>query len=214
MVPASFIPFFSISAGASATLIGLLFVAVSVAPGRTVGKSASMSRRSVAESSFTALLNAFLVSLLALIPTTPLSLASLAVTGATLLGFVRTHALLMARWRNDPSLGLAGLLRQLVLPLGMLVIYGLEFWWGVRQYRDFHLSASACGELATILVVLQGLAIARAWELLGAQRNSIFAWLGALDEPGEEDMASAAKERARNAQGVTSPASQQARQTP
>lgn len=189
MIPASFIPFFSISAGAAATLIGLLFVAVSVAPARTVGKGASMSRRSVAESAFTALLNAFLVSLIALIPTAPLSLGALAVTGATLLGFARTLIQTIARWRGEPSFSLPRLLRRLLLPIGMLVVYGLEFWWGVGTYRIYHLSADTCGELAMILIVLQALAIGRSWELLGAQRNSLFSLIGALDEPDDENEA-------------------------
>ncbi len=193
MIPTSFIPFFSICAGAAATLIGLLFVAVSVAPERTVGKKASMSRRSVAESAFTALLNAFLVSLIALIPTAPLSLGTLAVTGGTLLGFVRTLGQMLVRWRNEPSASPLGVLRRLILPVGMLVLYSLEFWWGVREYRVFHLSGDACGELAMILIVLQALAIGRSWELIGAQRNSLFTLLGALDEPEEKDPASPAK---------------------
>jgi hypothetical protein len=213
MIPASFIPFFSISAGAAATLIGLLFVAVSIAPGRTVGKGASMSRRSVAESAFTALLNAFLVSLIALIPTAPLSLGALAVTGGTLLGFVRTLAQTIARWRKEPSFSPSRLLRRLLLPLGMLIVYGLEFWWGVRAYRTFHLSADICGELAMILIVLQALAIGRSWELLGAQRNSILALIGALDEPDEENDADGKRDAA-SAQGAVGSASQQTRQTP
>lgn len=193
MIPVSFIPFFSICAGAAATLIGLLFVAVSVAPERTVGKSASISRRSVAESAFTALLNAFLVSLIALVPTAPLSLGALAVTGGTLVGFVRTFVQAIARRRNAPSLSTLGFLRRLLLPVGMLVIYGLEFWWGVGAYRVFHLSADACGELAMILIVLQALAIGRSWELIGAQRTSLFALIGGLDEPEDKDTAGTEK---------------------
>jgi hypothetical protein len=216
MIPASFIPFFSISAGAAATLIGLLFVAVSIAPARTVGKGASMSRRSVAESAFTALLNAFLVSLIALIPTAPLSLGALAVTGGTLLGFVRTLAQTIARWRKEPSFSPSRLLRRLLLPLGMLIVYGLECWWGVRAYRTFHLSADMCGELAMILVVLQALAIGRSWELLGARRSSIFALIGGLDEPdvenGDNDVDG--KRDAAGAHSAEGSASQQARQTP
>ncbi|HEU0027881.1 MAG TPA: hypothetical protein VFQ25_12255 [Ktedonobacterales bacterium] len=213
MIPASFIPFFSISAGAAATLIGLLFVAVSVAPERTVGKGASLSRRSVAESAFTALLNAFLVSLIALIPTAPLSLGALAVTGGTLLGFARTLAQTIARWRKEPSFSPSRLLRRLLLPLGMLIVYGLEFWWGVGAYRVYHLSADACGELAMILIVLQALAIGRSWELLGAQSTSLLALIGGLDEPDEGNNADGKRDAA-GAQGVAGSASQQERQTP
>ena len=189
MIPASFIPFFSICAGAAATLIGLLFVAVSIAPERTVGKSASLSRRSAAESAFTALLNAFLVALIALVPTAPLSLGALAVTGGTLVGFVRTFVQSIAHSRNEPSLSTLGFLRRLILPVGMLLIYGLEFWWGVSEYRNIHLSGDACGSLAMILIVLQALAIGRSWELIGARRTSLFALIGGLDEPEDKDTA-------------------------
>jgi hypothetical protein len=40
MVPADFITFFSVSAGASATLIGLLFIAISFQPARIFGSGA------------------------------------------------------------------------------------------------------------------------------------------------------------------------------
>jgi hypothetical protein len=186
VIPASFIPYFSISAGAVASLIGLLFVAVSVAPGRTVGKGAPIARRAVAESSFTALLNAFLVALIALIPTAPLALGVLAVTGATLVGSVRSLILMTAHQRQK-AVSWINVLRQLILPLGMLLIYSLEFWWGVTEYRTIRLSADSCGALANILLVLAGLAIVRAWELIGAQRSSFFALLGALPPPEDDE---------------------------
>lgn len=186
MVPASFIPFFSISAGAAATLIGLLFVAVSVAPERTVGAKASSSRRAVAESAFTALLNPFLVSLIALIPVAPLGIGTVVITAATLLNALRSLALLIAHWRHETKASLIPRLQQLLLPLSMLVIYGLEFWWGVSVFHTAAISADEMSRLASILITLQGLAIVRCWELLGAQRNSIFALLGGLEDP-EDD---------------------------
>lgn len=193
MIPASFVPFFSISAGAAASLIGLLFVAVSVAPARTVGKDAPISRRSVAENAFTALLNTFLVSLIALAPSAPLSLGVLAITGGTILSSVRSLVLMLGRRRKEPSFTLVSALRQLVLPLSMLVIYVLEFKWGVDVFHLARLNDEACGALATILITLEGLAIVRSWELIGAQRNNIFAWIGALDEPDEGDTTGAAR---------------------
>lgn len=186
MVPASYIAFFSISAGTAATLIGLLFVAVSVAPERTVGTKASSSRRSVAESAFNALLNPFLVSLIALIPVAPLGIGTLVITGATLFNSLRSLALLVAHWRSEPGVNLWGRLRQVLLPLGMLVIYALEFWWGVSVLHEGAINQDELSRLASILITLEGLAVVRCWELLGAQRNSLFALLGGLEEPEDE----------------------------
>jgi hypothetical protein len=187
MIPAAYIAFFSISAGAAATLIGLLFVAVSVAPERTVGKKASSSRRAVAESAFTGLLNPFLISLIALIPVAPLGIGTLAITGATLLNALRSLALMVTRWRHEPKLSVIARLQQLFLPVSMLVIYGLEFWWGVSVYHEPAISADDMSRLASILITLEGLAIVRCWELLGAQRNSIFTLLGGLEDPDDDN---------------------------
>lgn len=186
MVPASYVAFFSVSAGAAATLIGLLFVAVSVAPERTVGMKASIARRAVAESAFTALLNPFLVSLIALVPVAPLSIGTLAITGVTLLNALRSLALMIAHWRSDLEMKPLARARQLLLPVGMLVIYGLESWWGVSVYHEAALNADEMSRLTTILITLEGLAIGRCWELIGAQRNSLFSLLGGLDNPDDE----------------------------
>ncbi len=68
MVPPQFLDFFIASTGAGAALAGLLFVAVSLAPEQIVTRRAPMERRAVAGSAFTALINAFFISLVALIP--------------------------------------------------------------------------------------------------------------------------------------------------
>jgi hypothetical protein len=59
MVPAEFNNFFVASASAGAALVGLLFVAVSIAPEHIVMANAPIERRAMSSSSFTALLNAF-----------------------------------------------------------------------------------------------------------------------------------------------------------
>ncbi len=68
MVPETFNNFFLASAGIGATLVGLIFVAVSIAPEHIVQANAPIERQAMAASSFTALLNAFFISLGALIP--------------------------------------------------------------------------------------------------------------------------------------------------
>jgi hypothetical protein len=64
MVPPEFISFFSVSAAAGATLVGLIFVAVSIAPEHIVMDSAPVERQVVAASSFTALFNGFIAQTL------------------------------------------------------------------------------------------------------------------------------------------------------
>src|SRR6266436_1566322 len=68
MVPPQFLDFFIASTGAGAALAGLLFVAVSLAPEQMVTRRAPMERQAVTGSAFTALINAFFISLFALIP--------------------------------------------------------------------------------------------------------------------------------------------------
>jgi hypothetical protein len=59
MVPQVFHDYFVASTGAGAALLGLLFVAVSIAPERTVMSTAPVERQAAATSAYTALLNAF-----------------------------------------------------------------------------------------------------------------------------------------------------------
>src|SRR5216684_6625106 len=77
MVPEAFHDYFVASTGAGAALVGLLFVAVSIAPERTVMSGAPVERQAVATSAYTALLNAFFLSLVALLPQTNLGSAAL-----------------------------------------------------------------------------------------------------------------------------------------
>ncbi|SRR5260370_37974197 len=57
MVPEAFHDYFVASTGAGAALGGLLFVAVSIAPERTVMSGAPVDRQAVATSAYTTLLN-------------------------------------------------------------------------------------------------------------------------------------------------------------
>ncbi len=68
MVPPEFGNFFIAGASAGAALVGLLFVAISIAPEQIVMSRAPVERQAVAGSAFTALLNAFFISLVALVP--------------------------------------------------------------------------------------------------------------------------------------------------
>src|SRR5437588_9920681 len=68
VVPPEFANFFIACASAGGALVGLLFVAISIAPEQIVTPRAPLERQAVAGSAFTALVNAFFISLVALIP--------------------------------------------------------------------------------------------------------------------------------------------------
>ncbi len=69
MLPAECANFLVASTQASAALIGLLLVSVSIAPERVFGSKAEATRRALALSSFTALANVFFVSFGSLVRT-------------------------------------------------------------------------------------------------------------------------------------------------
>jgi hypothetical protein len=174
MVPGSYASYFVASASASAALIGLLFVAVAVAPERIVGRTATAERRARAGSAFMALLDAFFVSLVALIPQTNIGYVAL-ILG--LIALINTLSLGRHVW-EEPRGG-AGVRRvqQLWLLVGSLVIFGLEVWYAVpllRQPRD----AGAVAALAYLLLATYSVGVGRAWELLGAPDEGLLTLLG------------------------------------
>lgn len=170
---APFVPFFAASAGAGAALVGLLFVAVSIAPERVFGKEASIDHQLVASSAFTALINAFVISLGSLIPstnTTPIGTVVLVMGG---IAFVNSVALLVnalrrTRVKTNP--------RSVVLVIGGVVIYGLELWNAMLLLRtpsNLDPVYTICG----LLVAVYGFGIVRAWQLLGADRKGLLSFL-------------------------------------
>ena len=176
MVPPEFLNFFIASTGAGAALVGLLFVAVSLAPEQIVTHRAPAERRAVAGSAFTALINAFFISLVALIPhfnsgtlIVPFSSLSL------LTSLIQAWSLLKLRkgWQS--------LLRRAFLVFLNLGLYGLELWNGVGLITD----PTQVGFVYGLLFVLLGvffLGLVRAWELLGAQRYGFGGWLNPLQD--------------------------------
>src|SRR5947199_7175513 len=103
VVSPEFANFFIASASAGAALVGLLFVAVSLAPEQIVTRRAPQERQAVAGSAFTALINAFFISLAALIPNVNFGLVVLPVSGFCLLtSLIQAWPLLRGRrgWLN------------------------------------------------------------------------------------------------------------------
>src|SRR6266849_7747010 len=100
MVTPEFLPFFMASVGASAGLIGLLFVSVSIAPERVFGQQSDAVRQAQALSAFSALANVFFISLTSLIPRV---IFGLVVTIIAIPTILQTLALLgqAPHWRSS-----------------------------------------------------------------------------------------------------------------
>jgi hypothetical protein len=148
--------FFVASVGAAAALVGLLFVAVSIAPEKIFGANASATRRADAERAFTALSNVFFVSLAALTPRGPLQ--AVAVVAAIAMVQIVVTALTLRRrypgkftWRNVGLISLA--------------IYAFEFVSAVRSAA----SESRAGTIVYIVFGLYAYALGTSWSLLGAK---------------------------------------------
>ena len=189
MVPPEFKDFFVASTGAGAALVGLLFVAIAVAPERFVMGGAPTERRAVASSSFTALLNAFFISFNALVPHSNIAWFTLVMAG---LGFSNSLFLAFIALSKPPNWQ-TGIRRAILILIG-LVLYGLEFYFAVLLARSPN-DAGLVSELTTIVMSAYGLGIVRAWELLGASRIGFLRWLNPLYDINESGPAQTGRDK-------------------
>ena len=176
MVPPEFANFFIASASAGAALVGLLFVAVSIAPEQMVTRRAPMERQAVAGSAFTALMNAFFISLVALIPHFNFGLVIVPFSGLCLLtSLIQAWQLLRLRkgWQS--------LLRRAFLVLLSVALYGLELLNGFQLIADPSQVGIVYGLISCLLGAF-ALGLIRAWELLGVHRYGLLGWLSPLHD--------------------------------
>ena len=170
---AQFTAFFGASAGAGAALVGLLFVAVSIAPERVFGKDARFEQQLLASSAFTALINAFFISLGSLIPSTSTMPTGIVVLVLGALAFVNSVALLINTLRRTT---VTTNLRSIVLVIGGVGIYGLEVWNAISLLRTPS-NIDPVYTICALLVAVYGFGIVRAWQLLGANRRGLISFL-------------------------------------
>ncbi len=162
VVPESIHDFFVASGSASGALIGLLFVAISVASERVARAEAGAQLYRVrASSALTAFTNALVVSLFALIPGHKIgpAVAAVAVGGLT---FVAAALLSLIRLRQ----GRWDTLRHALLLIGLAVTFVIQLFEGVdviTQPSD----SGAVNTIAVLVIVCFLIGIARAWELIG-----------------------------------------------
>lgn len=153
MVPDSFTGYFTAAATAAGALIGLLFVVASLRPEAVMGTGASARARAVAGSAFTALVNSFFVSLIALIPETNLGYTAVIMALISLYGTFRLHRGL---GKGEPAvlqltLALAAYLTQLVTGTLLILSPGHQ---------------SLVYVIAYVLVASFAAALTRAWSLM------------------------------------------------
>jgi hypothetical protein len=175
VVPEDVRDFFLGSAGVAGALIGLLFVAISVAGERLTREEATaQSYRVRASAALSAFTNALAVSLFALIPGHKIGPTALAV-GLGGLVFVATAllSLIRRRQRGRP------MLQDAVFLLSLVVLFTVQMVQGIVVIAKPD-NASAVNTIAVLVVVCFLIGIARAWELIGGPSFSFTHELGSL----------------------------------
>jgi hypothetical protein len=150
--------FLVVSGGVAGALIGLLFVAISVAPDRLLAKDVSQSQRVRASTALTTFNNALTISLLMLIPGVG---AGWTATLVAIVGLFFVAGSLLSLLRRPGELRDAGFL------IGVAIVFALQLWFGLRLVVDDDANVGALRGVCILVVVCFLIGIARAWELIG-----------------------------------------------
>jgi len=152
--------FFAASAGVAGTLIGLLFVAISVASGRLRAGVDGQVHRIRAVAALTAFTNSLSVSLFSLIPG---AIGPTAISvGATGLAFILASLLSLIRLRQVRWT----IARDALFLVGLAVTFAIELIKGIDINGQAG-NSGAVDDIAILVVVCFLLGIARSWELIG-----------------------------------------------
>ena len=166
MVPASYHDFFSACATVAGALIGLLFVAISIAPAKLSGPHAANDQQLKAAMAFSALVNTLVVALVTLLPGASLSLTVIILAAGGLSSTVGLIILLLRDTRLRVRVD------QLILPAVLVALYSLQVANGV-ELGGSPRNPGDVGNLGGLCIGFFGFAIARAWALVGARDSSL-----------------------------------------
>lgn len=156
--------FFAGSASVAGALIGLLFVALSVAPERVLGPDASEIHSVRAAATLTAFTNALTVALFSLIPGLNAGGPATAVAAVGLAFIARALVSTAPAWRAGRVR-----LRDLSFLVGLIVVFVVQLIAAIELDRR-HNDGNALQTICILIVVCFLIGIERAWELVGGPR--------------------------------------------
>jgi uncharacterized membrane protein YfcA len=180
MVSEDFVPFFTALAGAGATLFGLIFLVISIKPEVTQSETTSLTHQIQITSSYTALLNPLVISLIALLPRETIDWITIIMSAIGLLTTIIMGIFLLRDSRSE----MKKLLPVLFLLLG-IVMFSFEIFYGIQLEREPG-DSSALHNLAILLALIYLYGIARAWDLVGVRQFHVRDVLSPLISKGRE----------------------------
>jgi len=164
MVPPDFATFFAVMAGVGGTPLGLTFLAVSMKPESALVANAPVMQQVQVASSYTALLNPLVISLIVLVPHTHIGLVTLIMSS---IGLINTLMMSLSLLRGAYSW--SERLRRGVFSLGSFLLFGFELFYAIRLSLS-PTDLSSLDNLTICLVIIYLYGIARAWDLIGARQ--------------------------------------------
>jgi hypothetical protein len=178
VIPPGFRELFSASAAVGGTLIGLLFVAISVARDRVSDDGVEgQTHRVRASAALTSFVNALTVSLFALVPGTVVGWTAFAVAVIGLLFVIASlMSLLRVARAHVMELGDAFFL------FGLAATFVLQLFAGLAVAGNPH-DVGSVRTIAILVIVCFLLGIARAWELIGGPSIGLGSELRAIVRP-------------------------------
>jgi hypothetical protein len=174
MATPDFTNYFTTMATVGATLFGLIFVAISIAPERIAVTNAPLERQVKAFAAYNALLNPLIISLFALVPHQQIGFV---IAPLGLIGIVQTLIMTLTLVQNFE--GSIGKLRNSLFILGGFFLYGYETYFGVRLIQSPS-DGFALYVFANLLIIIAIYGVIRAWELIGLRQFHVKDWFSSF----------------------------------